>query len=429
MTRKIINFFKAPIGRFLLFLLAVIIFVLAFSYYRNRPAKENEKTKSFNDSISIERAYERFRNEYEVLKNASNTPVKTRHEHKLDEKDKENKDLEKKVHLLEKALLEEKAAKTLIELQSPIKAPENKPPRKLKVPYSPVSLFTAKALDEKEETDTNLNEYAPFGRLIKCQLVNTVDSSSFETPIIALVTENLWHKGRIIIPAGTEVHGKAESLTQRNRIAAEKNWILVWRTKTSENGFEMPLTANALDYERDPATGHFSMTDGSAGLKGDIIETTEYSKLKLYAALFIKGAADGLSELITEEARSNSQNTFINSSASSEESSQDSNDDQLKAGLAKGISQAIDLYTQNMLDAISRDGVFVRVPAGRSFYLYVTQTIDKSRAFPGAAIGLEKPDSPPKEINREEDAQALLLSLARKRLLEENQKSKEKDDE
>lgn len=60
--------------------------------------------------------------------------------------------------------------------------------------------------------DTNpppLGLYAPAGRLIRCVLVNTVDSANIDTPIIALVTDDLWHDGRIVIPAGTEVHGKA----------------------------------------------------------------------------------------------------------------------------------------------------------------------------------------------------------------------------
>lgn len=54
--------------------------------------------------------------------------------------------------------------------------------------------------------------YAPYGRLIACKLVNTVESGDTDTPLIAFVTEDLWwinSKGekKLIIPAGTEVHG------------------------------------------------------------------------------------------------------------------------------------------------------------------------------------------------------------------------------
>ena len=34
-------------------------------------------------------------------------------------------------------------------------------------------------------------------------------------------------------------------------------------------------------------------------------------------------------------------------------------------------------------DSIQRDGFYVRVPAGKQFYLYVTQTIDESDAVIG----------------------------------------------
>ena len=30
-------------------------------------------------------------------------------------------------------------------------------------------------------------------------------------------------------------------------------------------------------------------------------------------------------------------------------------------------------------EAIERDGIFVRVPAGKQFYLYVTQTLDQAQ--------------------------------------------------
>jgi hypothetical protein len=40
-------------------------------------------------------------------------------------------------------------------------------------------------------------------------------------------------------------------------------------------------------------------------------------------------------------------------------------------------------YAQQIYDSIQRDGFYVRVPAGKQFYLYVTQTIDKSDAALG----------------------------------------------
>ena len=40
----------------------------------------------------------------------------------------------------------------------------------------------------------------------------------------------------------------------------------------------------------------------------------------------------------------------------------------------------LDRYAQQILNAIERDGFYVRVPAGKQFYLYVTQTVDEEDA-------------------------------------------------
>jgi len=46
-------------------------------------------------------------------------------------------------------------------------------------------------------------------------------------------------------------------------------------------------------------------------------------------------------------------------------------------------SAVISEYARQIADAIKRDGFYVRVPAGKQFYLYVTQTIDQENARRG----------------------------------------------
>ncbi|MEO6752129.1 MAG: hypothetical protein ABIP85_10145, partial [Chthoniobacteraceae bacterium] len=70
----------------------------------------------------------------------------------------------------------------------------------------PISLY-AESPGAEKPMETLGADYAPFGRLVQCELVVTVDSSSIGTPIIGLVTDDIWHNERLIIPAGTEVHG------------------------------------------------------------------------------------------------------------------------------------------------------------------------------------------------------------------------------
>ena len=45
----------------------------------------------------------------------------------------------------------------------------------------------------------------------------------------------------------------------------------------------------------------------------------------------------------------------------------------------------LEIYAKRILDAIERDGFYVRVPSGKQFYLYVLQTIDRSAAEIGGS--------------------------------------------
>ena len=63
--------------------------------------------------------------------------------------------------------------------------------------------------------------------MIPCETVITVDSASMQTPIVGLVTENIYHAGKLVIPAGTEVHGTAATARHRERISSGKYTILL----------------------------------------------------------------------------------------------------------------------------------------------------------------------------------------------------------
>ena len=54
-----------------------------------------------------------------------------------------------------------------------------------------------------------------------------------------------------------------------------------------------------------------------------------------------------------------------------------------KTAALAGTSSVLDQYAAQILDSINRDGVFVRVPAGKAFYVYVTQTLDVGKATVG----------------------------------------------
>jgi hypothetical protein len=223
-----------------------------------------------------------------------------------------------------------------------------------------------------------------IGKAIEYQLFVdagiTIDSAKIETPIIGFVTEDVWHDGKLIIPAGAEVHGRAQVDPSRERIASEDNWVLVWRTTDRMNGAELPLHGIALDMERNETTGTWQLTDGSAGLKGDILKTDNWAEIKLFAATFLSAATTGL------------ENTQNSTNALTGQTTQTPLATPKNAALA-GASAVLNQYAQQILDSIKRDGFYVRVPAGKQFYLYVNQTIDLDHAKRGQSLIDLKPEN------------------------------------
>jgi hypothetical protein len=250
-------------------------------------------------------------------------------------------------------------------------APANQAP-----PLAPISLFEDSSAGIPPSKKLSA-VFAPFGRLIPCETVVTVDSSSIQTPIIGLVTENVYFGGRLVIPAGTEIHGTAQTDHQRERIASGDNWTLIWQT-----GMEMRLKAIALDREFDDETNQsgWAITDGSAGLRGEIIKSDDYADIKLFAATFLSGAASALTE---------KQETVFGPI----------NSPTLDNAPFAGAQAVLQTYAQQILDSIQKNGFYVRVPSGKQFYLYVLQTIDDADAsLGGAAIPVtpetDKPSRP-----------------------------------
>lgn len=195
---------------------------------------------------------------------------------------------------------------------------------------------------------------APTGRLIPCRTVLALESSRLETPIVGIVAEDIWHNGRRIIPAGAEVHGRASLDRSRERIAGGDQWTVVWRTTDAENGTELKLEGIALDRADD------ADLDGSAGLRGEIVRTDD--DRGLFAAAFLGNAAAALQE-------TRSVGGVFGESALPAVSARN-------AGLA-GVSAVLGERVRELREAIARDGAWVRVPAGKAFYLYVTQPIER----------------------------------------------------
>jgi Bacterial conjugation TrbI-like protein len=235
-----------------------------------------------------------------------------------------------------------------------------------------LTLVAADPQPERSPERGPKGNYAPAFRMVKCQLVNTVDSSNLKTPIIGLVSDDVWWNGQVIVRANSEVHGLASVDTVRERIASNGEFTLVLN-EPSGIGRELVVRGMVLDMEHDDRLDSFGITDGSAGLRGDVIRTANNDVIKLYAASLINGIAgafsSGASGVFGNRVYTNGNALGLSA---------------LQNGVvnpAVGGTQAVlDRYASQIASSIERDGFFIRVPAGKQFYLYCMEAIDLSHA-------------------------------------------------
>ena len=209
--------------------------------------------------------------------------------------------------------------------------------------------------------------FLPFGTLLKCKLVNTVDSTDLDTPVIAVLLEDVWQNGEKVIPANTLVHGTARAGRMRDRISAAGTWRFVW-----QDGRELAFNGIALDREYDHDIDGYGITDGSAGLKGHVLEADDLQELKMLASAAMSGFARG-----TQDRTQTVLGTTITGSVSN--------------GVREGVGEVFELYAQRTLKDIEEHGYFVRVPAGKEFYVYVLGAVDPAKAKVAGATPEQKP--------------------------------------
>jgi len=221
---------------------------------------------------------------------------------------------------------------------------------------------------ESQRQEFVSERYAPYGRLIACKMVNTVESGDTETPLIAFVTDDLWwinSKGekKLIIPAGTEVHGSVQGAKPlRNRLTTGNSFVLVWQATSDMVGFELQLKGIALEKSNSPETRNLAtISDMAAGIPGQVMSNENLAKFLMYTLAFGQGMAQGFQ---TSEVSSNSGGTIVTQEGTT------------KNALSRGAETLAQIMLQDVSKQISKESYYIRVAAGTEFYLFVQQVIN-----------------------------------------------------
>lgn len=240
-----------------------------------------------------------------------------------------------------------------------------------------------------------LVDFAPFGRLIKCQLANTLDSITARSePIIALTTQDLDWNGRVIIPAGTEALSYARpepviDATGVGRLVDDGEWTLILPGGDDRaNGRELILKARAIDRREAVVSDHgdvrsWGIDDGADGLIGYALSTLDNEETKLFAAAAIGGLAQGFSAVAERQEPAPGVPGLLGATQIAPTIG-----NALAGSLGTGAADVMNQMAARIHEEIAKRGVYVRVPAGKQFYIFVEQTIDPR----AAAVGLRLPE-------------------------------------
>ena len=227
----------------------------------------------------------------------------------------------------------------------------------------------------------------PFGRMLRCELIDSLDSlTARSSPIVGLVTDDLDWNGAVIVPAGTEVFSYARpqavlDAAGAGRLVDDGEWTLVLPSPDpSQNGRELVLRGRALD-RAEGAAGAWLASDGRDGLSGMSVSTLDKEEIRLFAAAAIGGMAQGVAAVSQRQEPASG----VAGALGATQIAPTLGNAAIGAAGA-GTGALMNEVAARIRDEVSRRGSYVRVPAGKLFYLFIEQSIDPARARIGARL-------------------------------------------
>jgi hypothetical protein len=189
--------------------------------------------------------------------------------------------------------------------------------------------------------------------------VVALESNRLDTPVIGLVTADVWHEGRLG-GAGRSGGPRSGGAGSDPRAAGGRkaNGEIVWRTP--DCGTTAPRsTVQGLALGSRVGRRHRGLwASGTAppDCAGRVVKTDDDRELKLFAATFLASATAALQEATTDGRVCSAMSSVPTATA--------------RNAVLAGTGAVLREQAQAIRESIARDGFYLRVPAGKSFYLY-----------------------------------------------------------
>jgi hypothetical protein len=213
--------------------------------------------------------------------------------------------------------------------------------------------------------------FLPPSIFIPCALINTVESSHINTPVVGEVIRDVYQNGHLIIPAGTIASSFAQSGAVRDRIEVAGAWLLVF-----SDGRQLKIHGIACDREADPENQQFGIEDGTAGLQGELVESDHWANAKAFLALLMTATTQTATAAATSALSTS----------------------RLGGAVVLPDTGAIQAkYLDQLLNGETGDGRFVRVKASTEFYIFPTDTILPRHRSVGDKGENNATEGPPRE--------------------------------
>jgi hypothetical protein len=233
--------------------------------------------------------------------------------------------------------------------------------------------------------------FAPRGTLIKAALVITLETNNNGTPVLGMVTEDVYFQGNLIVPAGTQVMAaSAQDSKIRDRVDIRGAFTFIWT-----DGSEYVINGIALDHQPLP-DGTFGLLDGSPGIRGRIMKSDEYIELKI----LVSEALQGIMRSQQDQFQSIYGLVPTNSSKN--------------AALGAGTGGA-SAYSNLLVQKMENDTNYVQVPAGTSFYIYTLDVFEPELRSIG---GLRQGNTPVSGVQLQQSAYSQMAAAAAQKAAE-----------